>query len=109
MRLAEVIEDHKNTTTFPTFHQGCQVENLQPCKQYPHWFSCTIQGYHTYILDTFIKEQRLQIDYNPTELTVAKGEIILIQTSYPSWVIAQTQQGKIGWLPINKLRYLPLY
>ncbi|TNH06494.1 hypothetical protein [Testudinibacter sp. TR-2022] len=97
------IEMHKNEGLFPTFTAGCPLENLQPCAKYTHWFSCSIQGFDTYVPESFIENNQLNQSYNPTELNVNIGDTVELLAIYYEWAIVKNSTQQVGWLPLAKL------
>ncbi|MDF9824889.1 hypothetical protein M2475_001180 [Breznakia sp. PF5-3] len=98
-----VIENHDGEGKFPTFPKGSKVENIIPCKQYTYWSSGVIDGYETYIPNTYIENNCLNCDYNPTELVVkAKDCVELIKVVF-DWGYVKSKHGEYGWLPFGIL------
>ena len=87
---------------FPTFVKGTEIKALTPCRKYPNWYACEIEGYHTYEPEHFVRANHLVTDYNPTELAVVKGDIVELLELHYQWALVS--KGKeIGWLPCEIL------
>ncbi|MCL1997850.1 MAG: hypothetical protein FWG65_03695, partial [Turicibacter sp.] len=67
-----------------------------------HWWQCTIEGHFTYIPDYFVSENRLNRDYNPTELIAEKGQTVRLLAVVFEWLLVQDEYGGVGWLPAHK-------
>lgn len=93
---------HQGEQSFPTFSRGTLVENLTPCALYAHWFSCTINGYATYVPDVFVQDGCLNCEYNPTELCVEQGDEVSLIALYFEWALVRKDE-QIGWLPCEIL------
>lgn len=98
-----VYKNHDGEGSFPLFPKGTKVENILPCPPYEFWSSCTIDGYSTYIANSFISKGLLNRDYNPTELIASKGETVTILEIAFDWAYVQNDQGEKGWLPFRIL------
>lgn len=96
------LQSHQGEQDFPTFSRGTLVENLAPCARYAHWFSCSIDGYATYVPDIFVENGCLNRDYNPTELQVVQGDEVSLMALYFGWALVRKGE-QIGWLPCEIL------
>ncbi|MDQ0362345.1 SH3 domain-containing protein [Breznakia pachnodae] len=100
---ATVYKKHDGEGQFPLFSKGAKVENVKSCQQYEFWSSCTIDGYDTYISNTYISDGILNRDYNPTELVLNKGDVVTILEVAFDWAYAEDEQGTKGWVPFGIL------
>ena len=98
-----VYKRHEGEGEFPMFTKGTMVKNIKPCNQYEFWSSCTIDGYDTYVANTYLSDSVLNCDYNPSELVVDEGEVITILEVVFDWAYAQNEQGIKGWVPFGIL------
>jgi hypothetical protein len=111
-----VIEKHEGYGIFPIFKKGTAVNNIKADTEYPshseaiwgtgsnpHWISCVINGYETFVPDLFVYNGVLTQDYNPTELVVEKGQIISLVDIIFEWLYVIDNNGKKGWIPANKV------
>ena len=73
-----VIEKHEGYGVFPLFPQGTTVSDYAACDEYPHWCSCVIGGYETFVAEVYVDDGVLIKDYNPTEIIVMKGQILTL-------------------------------
>lgn len=97
-----VMTDHQSEGIFPTFAKGVPVEHLSPCAKYPNWHQCQILGHNTYVPSHFVNNHHLATDYNPTELTVVKGDIVEVLEIHYAWAIVR-HNDEVGWLPCEIL------
>lgn len=96
-------ESHQTLGSFPTFDKGTKIENKEPCNHYTYWYSCTIEGYQTYIADCLIEDDCLISAYNPTELSVQVNEKVELLNICYEWALVRNQANQTGWLPLTKL------
>lgn len=101
-----VIEKHDGEGVFPLFKKGAAVSDLKEDNEYPvypHWLSCVIDGYETYIPEIYVVDGILNQDYNPTELIVEKGQKLVLIDIVFSWLYVKDENNKEGWLPASKV------
>ena len=98
-----VIDKHDGEGSFPAFSAGETVHDLQPCGEYAHWMSCVINGFDTFIPDTFVENAVLTREYNPTELIADKDEILEIEEIVFEWLYGKNDRGIYGWIPAEKV------
>lgn len=98
-----VIEKHDGEGIFPIFTKGTAVNDLKACERYPHWLSCAINGYETFIPDIYAADGVLIRDYNPTELTAEEGRIVTLISVVFEWLYVKDENGGEGWLPASKV------
>ena len=103
-----LIEKHDGEGVFPAFPKGSTVENLAPCEESKHWMSCTIDGRDIYIPDFFVDNNRLNREYNPTELVADKDEIFEVEEIVFEWLYGKNGKGVYGWIPAEKVVSLSL-
>ncbi|MDO4699432.1 MAG: SH3 domain-containing protein [Moraxella sp.] len=101
MQLMTVAK-HQPPPPLPTFCRGTPIKNIKPCSSYTHWYACQIAGHDTYMPAHFVRENRLAVDYNPSELAIDKGQIVTLLELHYEWVLA-AYQDKVGWLPCKIL------
>jgi len=97
-----VVDKHDGEGHFPLFAKGANVDELVACEQTAHWFVCVIEGYKTYIPDTYVTDGVLVRDYNPTELVLEAGQIVTLMEVAFEWLYVEDQSGKRGWFPAEK-------
>lgn len=98
-----VIESHLGEGIFPCFKEGTIVDNLADCLNTPHWCSGTINGYATYIPETYLDNGCLNRDYNPTELVVEEGQTVTLLKVVFEWLYVIDSNNNEGWLPASKV------
>ena len=95
----KVIKNHLGEGHFPTFKKGTTVEMGEACTHFLHWFACDISGHQTYVPESFINNDVLIRDYNPTELVQCEGDILEVHEIIHAWLIATNENGDTGWIP----------
>lgn len=98
-----IIEKHDGYGSFPTFKKGVAVTGLKTYNSYPHWCSCVIDGFETFVADVYVAEGVLTQDYNPTELIAEKDETVTLLSIVFEWLYVKDSNGKEGWLPASKV------
>ena len=98
-----VTDNHTGEGIFPIFPKGTLVKDIVPCEEVPHWYACTINGIATFIPDIFLTEAILNADYNPTELVLAKGDVVELQRVVYEWLYVKSNDGTLGWFPASKI------
>ena len=99
----KVIAQHLGEGEFPTFVQGSVVLVGEECSHFLHWFPCEIEGYKTYIPESFVCDGKLTRDYNPTELIAEVGEVLEVQKIFYAWLLATNAKGITGWIPAQSV------
>lgn len=97
-----IVESHNGEGCFPLFAKGTKVENLNKTERYNHWMSCTINGMVTYVPDTYLRDNILITDYNPTELIVKENEKVKLLGLVFEWLLVKNKDNVCGWIPANK-------
>ena len=111
-----VTEKHEGCNKFPLFKKGSVVGKLTADSNFstsaeaiwgsnssPHWLACTIDGYETFVPDTYVSDGVLVQDYNPTELKAEKGQKVSLKNIVFEWFFVEDEKGCMGWLPANKV------
>lgn len=98
-----LIDSHDGEGAFPVFPKGSIVENAQPSEECAHWMPCMIDGKETFLPDIYLTDNRLNVDYDPTELVLEKGEVVELLKVVCEWLYVRTKDGVSGWLPAAKL------
>lgn len=82
---------------FPTFQKGTEVFLSKESNHF-NWYEAEISGKETYVPKHFVTENRLNRDYNPTELAGKIGDIIEVKEIHTRWLLANDGQGNTGWI-----------
>lgn len=62
------------------------------------------KGTLPYISRYLLKNNKLTIDYNPTELDIDAGELIEVIAIYGAWLYTKDiKQQTYGWIPAEKV------
>jgi len=107
----QLFEDYKGlgnygTPTYPLFPKGTAVQDLAVDEEddaFPHWLCCTIEGREVFIPKTFVAGDVLLREYNPTELSAQKGEVVTLFEFVFKWAFVENSVGKTGWIPARYL------
>jgi len=97
--IVRVVTKHDGEGVFPTFAIGTPVEIGESCKHFLGWCACVIDGHNTYVPHIFVKNSKLIVNYNPTELVQGVGDILKVQEIVHSWLLATNASGEKGWFP----------
>ena len=96
----KVLQEHRGEGQFPTFPKGTKVILTgEEDTHFLHWYPCEIDGYQTYIPDSFINDSVLNRDYNPTELVQNAGDILTVNEIVNAWLYASNENEQTGWIP----------
>ena len=99
----KVVSTHPGEGVFPTFPKGTSVILGDGCTHFINWYACDIEGHKTYIPDYFIKDGKLERDYNPTELVQEVGDILEVQEIVYAWLYAKNDKNELGWIPAENV------
>ncbi|MCL2228802.1 MAG: SH3 domain-containing protein [Firmicutes bacterium] len=88
---------------FPTFVRGTKVlfvpDRESGDDYFRDWKTCEIDGRETFVPLSFVKDEKLTRDYNPTELIAKKGDVLEVIEIVNAWLLCKDKNGVIGWLP----------
>ncbi len=98
-----VIKKHPGEGHFPTFVKGTNVLLKDECKHYLHWYACVIDGYETYVPESYIIDGKLIRDYNPTELIQDEGTVLYVLDIVNAWLLVKNEEGVVGWIPAESV------
>ena len=112
----KVIEKHNGNGNFPLFKKGTPIIDLEinwlhenssfaiwGCYSDGHWYSCKINDYNTYVPKIYVKNGKLNQDYNPTELIIKKGQTLTLIKIVFEWLYVKDEKGNEGWIPASKV------
>ena len=104
----KVITDYLGEGKFPTFPKGTRVTLTgEGDTHFLHWFPCEIEGHQTYVPESFIADDVLTRDYNPTELVQKEGDILGVAEIINAWLFATNENGVTGWIPAEAIISIP--
>jgi len=105
-----VITNHPSEwehVKFPTFAKGTKVIFAQDRESgddyFKDWKTCEIDGHETFVPLSFVKDDKLTRDYNPTELIAKKGDMLEVKEIVNAWLIAKNDKSVIGWIPAENV------
>jgi hypothetical protein len=90
---------------FPTFAKGTEITAMsEQCdSHFLHWHECVIDGYETFVPQSFVCDGKLNRDYNPTELPVEVGDVLEVREIVNAWLIVENAEGVVGWIPAENV------
>jgi len=101
---AKLVKDHPTKwecIQYPTFPKGsivCKMAENED-EHFLNWYACTIEGRTTFVPLTFVEDEKLNRDYNPTELVAKSGDIVTVVEIVNAWLLVTNEKGKTGWIP----------
>jgi len=99
-----VVEAHEGEGQFPTFLMGAKVKmNPVADEHFLHWHACVIEGHQTYAPASFVDDDTLRRDYNPTELVAKQGDVLEVREIVNAWLYARNATGVTGWIPAESV------
>ncbi len=99
--IIKVVENHDGEGTFPTFETESEVIIIEDCQFYLNWQKCIIDEYETYIPKNYVTNNKLNCDYNPTELICKIGDEVIIDKIVFGWIYGKCD-NQVGWIPSYK-------
>jgi hypothetical protein len=108
-QTCRVIEDYESAYPDPlNLKTGETVSLGERDDEYPGWIMATdSNGKAGWVPETYLEIDgdvgTLVRDYDATELTVNKGDVLRIIDEESEWVQCVTGDGKIGWIPLEKV------
>jgi hypothetical protein len=102
----KVVARHTGGGTFPAFAKGTMVTMVTMSAEdthFLHWYPCEIEGYETYVPESFVRSGKLIRDYNPTELVAEVGNVLEVREIVYAWLIATNENGVTGWIPAESV------
>ena len=88
---------------FPTFPKGSVFEVVGGDGESPHWFPCIVNGMGFWTPDIYMDKGVLNRDYNPTSITVEKGQTLTLIELVFEWLYVKDENGNEGWIPASKV------
>ena len=101
-----VIESH--VTSYPSpvrFRAGDALNIGHRDQQWTSYVWCTdMDGHAGWVPDTYIEmtglhEATATRDYDATELTVGRGEVLDVLDEAGGWLLCRTGAQRVGWVP----------
>lgn len=97
----KVIKDFDGNSmgVFPTFAKGTVFEFVGVDPDTKHWCPTITSGGHGFWTPAeYLDGLTLKKDYNPTSLTVSKGEILEVLEETFGWYYVRTSSGNTGYV-----------
>ena len=82
---------------FPTFRKGTEVVMIKASEHF-NWYEAEIKDKEIFVPKHFVNDNKLNRDYNPTELDSKIGDVIDIKEVHTLWLLAEDTQGNAGWI-----------
>ena len=85
--------------------EGNEIEIIQRNEgRYKEWYWCkSKEGTLAFVPESYLQVSGnaglLKEDYDSTELTVFKGQILYLQEETGGWTWCRTEDGEYGWVP----------
>ena len=100
--LYHIIADYDSAYTEPFFlKQGEMVQIGRRDDEWPGWVWCTNgAGDSRWVPKAYLRSDGLVMrDYESTELTVKKGDVLTAVFAESGWLWCTNQSGHSGWVP----------
>jgi SH3-like domain-containing protein len=114
MKILKVVKNHKSE-----FHvsliakKGEIIEEEEKETEWKGWLWCrNISGVHGWVPKTYLEstsesgQYQFLKDYNARELTVDKGQEVIVMDEESGWAWVRTPLGDEGWIPMDNLQDL---
>ena len=90
---------------FPTFAKGTAITAMsEQCDSHFYdWHECVIDGHETFVPISFVQDDKLNRDYNPTEIFAEVGDILEVREIVNAWLIVENAEGVVGWIPAENV------
>ncbi len=99
-----VVDNHRGEGVFKTFEKHTTVKLIADCQHYINWIKCEIEDILTYVPKCFVTDNKLNRDYNPTELICEIGQSIEVIEIVYGWIYGKNRDtNEIGWIPCEKV------
>lgn len=99
-----VVRSHRNTFDDPIkLEAGKEVTTLDRDTEWIGWLWCkTASEMHGWIPEAYLERNGdtavLMVDYDATEPTVEKGDMLTVLGEESEWIWCRTWQGDQGWI-----------
>ena len=112
MRILKVIKGHKSEFNVPLMaKKGEIIEGQERETEWEGWlWACNNAGIQGWVpkvcLESISESGKFQFlcDYNARELTIDKGQEVIVLDEESGWAWARTTLGEEGWIPLEKLQ-----
>jgi uncharacterized protein YgiM (DUF1202 family) len=114
MKILKVIKDHRSEFHHPLIaKKGEIVEGQERETEWEGWLWCRdSSGFQGWVpkkyLESTSKSGHFQFlrDYNARELTIDKGQEVIVMDEESGWGWVRTTLGEEGWIPLENLQDL---
>ncbi|MEJ2277267.1 MAG: SH3 domain-containing protein [Candidatus Lokiarchaeota archaeon] len=112
IKKCKVIEEYKTPYTEPLiFNEGETVEIGKKESEWEGWIWCTNKSCESrWIPKNYLeisgKKGKLNRNYEATELSVKKGEVLQIEDEEAQWFWVKNENGSRGWVPIKNVKII---
>lgn len=106
------ISDHRPETSEPLrVGVGDMLRFERRITEWKGWIWCTTgEGLEAWVPEAWVKVEgeacTMLRDYTSRELTVRKGETLLVEETESGWAWAENSAGERGWVPLDCLERL---
>lgn len=107
-----VVENHE--ASFPysmVVRAGDFVKVGEEDEEMPGWFWCTDEdGVSAWIPGSHLQRKngkaKMLVDYDSTEHTVRVGDVLEFIKEDTGWIWCKNSEGKVGWVPADKVKQI---
>ncbi len=108
-----VISDHTEEPSEPLCVRAGDLLRFERCPtKWQDWIWCTDRRGHTgWVPEGWVLIRgdtcKMKRDYTSLELTVCRGEVLVVHETESGWAWAEKLSGEKGWVPLECLKQLP--
>ena len=105
----QVVQGHESEFPHPlVVPAGTTLETERRSTVHSGWIWCRDSaGTSAWVPESFLEIEDgiavLTVDYDSTELTVEPGVVVGVLDEVAGWAWCRTEDGRLGWLPIENL------
>jgi SH3-like domain-containing protein len=114
LKILKVTKNHKSEFHVPLItKKGDIVEGQERETEYEGWLWCqNSAGLQGWVPKAYLKQAsesgqfQFLKDYNARELTINKGQEVIVLDEESGWAWVRTTLGEEGWIPLENLQDL---
>lgn len=114
MRILKVIKEHKSEFNVPLIaKKGETIEGQERETEWEGWlWARNNAGIHGWVPKVYLQSTsesgkfQFLCDYNARELTIDKGQEVIVLVEESGWAWVRTTLGEEGWIPLKNLQGL---
>ena len=114
MRKVVAVEDYD--AVYPValcLTAGEHVHTIRWDSEWPGWIWCEAEdGRAGWVPERILERDRsggasLTENFDGTEISICLGEHLVVEREESGWLWCRGSEGKVGWVPGNRVRALP--